>query len=1116
MFIVYHSNNLDVHKDILLQRMEAEPLSDPFQAETILVQSPGMAQWLQLRIAEADGIAANLKFPMPASFIWQQYIDNLPNVAQQNQFQKDAMTWRLMELLKRPDFQPHFSYSDYTAQTQQHKLYQAARKIADLFDQYLVYRPDWIMAWEKSDDVYVEQQISAQLTQTTGGLSKQIKQDIQWQATLWRALVAETQNADRESGGYGAQHRAHLHLQYLKKLQREKPHNLPARLFIFGISALPQVYLETFAAISRYCDVHLFFNNPSRYYWGDIVSPNYLQKLKITHRTLYQSQQTIALFSARQLQNLAQEQFESTVDDELLQVGNPLLAAWGKLGRDFFYLLSRIDTQDIQADVTQAEHNLLSQIQNRILNLVPNGEEPLSRHENDRSLSIHSCHSAMREVEVLHDYLLELFQQDSTLTPKDIVVMVADIDKYAPYIQAVFRQYQDNRRIPFSIADSRLSESDVLMAAFLSLLKLQDSRFSAEDVLALLDIPAIRTKFAFDLQDLAHIRHWVAEAGIRFGLDKYQSKQAQNYNSWKAGLERMLLGYAMREENGIWQDSLGFDGSFGLQGRLSGLLAQFIDRLHQWQQVLQQAQTISQWQCILTQLTEDFFIHDEQTAETLLYIRNGIQQLEDIPFTQPITAEVIAEVMTEKLNANDSSMRFLVGKVSFCTLLPMRSIPFRAVCLLGMNDGDYPRQHAVNSFDLMQYQRRKGDRSRRDDDRYLFLEALLAAQEYLYISYVGRSLVDNQAKEPSVLVSQLLDYLNDNLDEQSRQYPLVQQHSMTIFSPQNFTKTHRTFAKEWLSLAQHAKREVEDFIQPSLSTESEPRVELARLIRFVQNPVRFFFEQQLGVYFRAEEELINNSENFTLDKLALYNINDKLLICSEQETEDFFSQLKVKGILPRAAFGQIYETKVRSEIAEFRQVVNDYLQQPFDSEWIELPSQTTQGEMILYGNTDRLFHGKTQRVVWRVGALKDSYLIENWLYYLVQAASGKDVLPPIFYSKGKNGGVEKYTFKTLEKTTALSQLTIYTESYLRSRQQLQLVPTTDIAGYLKTIESDEKTGNNDCLERLRKIAVGDKYTPGDIYWQRVWWQTGKIETVEINRLIKDWFAMMIESLVKEK
>ena len=231
-----------------------------------------------------------------------------------------------------------------------------------------------------------------------------------------------------------------------------------------------------------------------------------------------------------------------------------------------------------------------------------------------------------------------------------------------------------------SVLKSVLSESDVLLSAFFSLLQLKENRFNAEDVLALLDIPAVRARFKIELSELENIRYWVAESGIRFGLDKYLDGQQTNYNSWQAGLERMLLGYALREENGIWQDSLGFDNSYGLKGRLAGALAQFIACLRDWHQILQQAYPMAEWQQHLLDLIDNFFQVDEQSAETLLYIKNTVQelaqQLADIPFEQPLTAEVIAEVMAEKLNENDTGMKFLVGKVSFCTLLPMRSIPF--------------------------------------------------------------------------------------------------------------------------------------------------------------------------------------------------------------------------------------------------------------------------------------------------------------------------------------------------------------------------------------------------------------------------------------------------------
>ncbi|PVX32386.1 DNA helicase/exodeoxyribonuclease V gamma subunit [Pasteurella langaaensis DSM 22999] len=1102
MFYIYHSNDLDVQKDILLHLMK-KGNHDPFQPETIMVQSPGMAQWLQLQIAQETGIAANLNFPLPASFIWQQYVDNLPQVAQQSQFRKEAMAWRLMSLIPQANVPQLNAYLRSSTQSEQQKRYQLALKIADLFDQYLVYRPDWIAAWERVDDDAIFQQIRTQQAANNEKLLQQIQQAIHWQGDLWRALVAEIQQnfPDRT-----IQHRANLHNDYLALLKNRSPKNLPARLFVFGISALPKTYLETLVAMAAHCDVHLFFNNPSREYWGDIVDPTFLQKLSLKQRTEWKNPEK---FTA--LLSDTQKNTERTQDNELLQVGHPLLATWGKLGRDFFYLLSQINGQDIQFFTELDGSTLLTQLQNRILNLTPNQQALLNYAENDRTLSFHSCHSPMREVEVLHDYLLQLFQQHPDLTPKDIVVMVADIDRYMPYIQAVFGQYQrhsDLRYIPFSISDGKLSENDVLLATFLSLLRLKESQFSAEDVLALLDIPAVREQFHISLQDLETIRHWVKDAEIRFGLNEQQGEM-RNFNAWQAGIERMLLGFAMREENDIWQESLGFDNAYGLKGQLVGLLAAFLARLQQWHQDLQGEHCMEKWQLILTALVDDFFAPNESNFDTLLYIKEAIQQLADllaeIHFEQAISIDVIAEVMTARLDDNDNSQKFLVGKVNFCTLLPMRAIPFKVVCLLGMNSEDYPRQQTPNSFDLMQYHRQKGDRFRRDDDRYLFLEALLAAQQYLYISYVGRSITDNQAREPSVLVSQLLDYVNENLAQGKLQ---VQQHSMTIFGPENFSQTHRTFAKEWLPLVNPQRLHIADFATQfeHRATEKIERIEFSQLVQFVRHPVRYFFERQLGVYFRDDETLISDSENFTLEGLDKYNLKGEMLPYEQSELAHFFQRQKLKGIMPRAEFATITEQKVRSEMAPFQEVLQQYISQPPQTEWHELTIPTSQGEILLHGALDQLFGEDKQRVTWRVGSLKDSFRIENWLGYLWQVATTERKQSPVFYTKEK--GISAHRFKTVEKSTALELLQMYVESYVQGVHQIQLVPTDNLSCWLKL--TPESAVEN--LAVLSALAQGDGYySDGDVYWARVFMQTKEWDWQNMLETVKAWFEPMLEN-----
>ncbi|WP_439287992.1 exodeoxyribonuclease V subunit gamma [Lonepinella sp. BR2904] len=1128
MFKIYHSNDLDVQKDILCELLKLDPLDDPFESETILVQSPGMAQWLQLQLASKQGISANFHFPMPASFIWQQYVDNLPNVSEQSQFSKEVMTWRLMRLIKQTDFRPILDYLHYSSQSEQQKLYQLARKIADLFDQYLVYRPQWISAWEQDQPQIIIDEIVSQQKQIDSNFKQRIEQDVAWQGKLWRALIAEVAHKD-----HPIQHRANLHNEYL---QLSHYNNLPKRLFIFGISALPKTYLETLSAMAEYCDVHLFFNNPSQYYWGDIVDPIFAQKRALKILTERKTGEQKSFFKPTQLDEYLSNKQEVTAEDEHLSIGNPLLATWGKLGRDFFYLLSQLDSQEIQANTElTTDNHLLTQIQRRILHLAPSEAGSLHFDAADQSISFHACHSPMREVEVLHDYLLQCFTDDNTLTPKDIVVMVADIDRYAPYIQAVFGQYQqkikdsqghwdyDKRYIPFSISDQTLSESDVLLATFLNLLRLKESQFSAEDVLALLDIPAIRHRFGITLNDLENLRYWVKESGIRFGLDK-QSSQGQNFNAWQAGVERMLLGFALREENGIWQqDQLGFDNSYGLNSRLVGALASFIEQLSWWHDTLSQSHAITEWEVKLTELLKQFFNPEPHTVEMLRYIENGIQQvsllLQALHFDELLAAEVVADVLTEKLNEQANSLKFLVGKVSFCTLLPMRSIPFKVVCLLGMNEQDYPRNQLPNSFDLMQYHRQKGDRFRRDDDRYLFLEALLSAQERLYISYVGQSIIDNRPLQSSVLVNQFLDYLAENLDydcqSKENDKPLVYYHAMTAWSPKNFSEKHRTFAKEWANIA-NAKQVPADFVQAQ-SVESKPEISLIQinceqLINFVKNPVQFFFEKRLDVYFRENDEQIIDTENFALDGLTLYQIQQDLLMEKDLDVVDYFAQLKVKGMLPRGEFAHIYQHQVRSEIEQFREVLSAYQGQSAQTQYVDLTFDIEGKVVQLTGYINQLLSTENglQRVQWTAAKHKDSYMIENWLYWLMQlACNGENqVFPPLFYGKDHNKNLIGKTFIIESAIDPLALLKVYISAYLTSEQQAIWAVTKDIAGYLKAESNQAK------CQHIENIAQGDTHNKADIYWQRILKQTADLPHYleEIDKNTRNWFDTMINSV----
>lgn len=1139
MFITYYSNQLEKQQAILATLLEQMPPEDPFQTETILVQSPGIAQWLQMELAKTRGIAANLSFPMPASFIWQLYADNLPAVSLQNPFDKESMQWRLMRLipdfLEERAFQPLRHYLATSPHSEQFKLYQLSAKIADLFDQYLVYRPEWIFAWEKNEDYFIQRQIQSQQGHINDALLSQIEGNLQWQGILWRALVADV----KADVGETATHRAALNQQFLDYLSHpDGVKNLPSRIFIFGISALPAGYLTVLQAISPYTDVHLFFNNPSQEYWGDIsdLPPDYLRTRARRQWGAANEKQgeNQPLFSAEQLNALEKGEHELTAQHEHLQVGNPLLASWGKMGRDFLYTLirdeERIASYALNAYETMPAHSLLGQLQSQILHLE---NKPFKAAEKDPSLTLHSCHSAMREVEVLHDYLLALFNEngekprENQITPKDVVVMVADINQYAPYIQAVFGQKNEGvPTIPFSISDNKLSESDVLVASFLTLLQLKESTFRAEDVLALLDIPALREKFGILLTDLPLVREWVADAGIRFGLWK-QTDGTVNFNAWQAGIERMLLGYAMREENGIWQESLGLDSSYGLKGALSGNLARFLSRLSAWYAELQQAHSIENWQQKLTALLADCFAHNESTADTLFYLQDSInamaEKLQQVHFDAPLNAEIIADVMRLHLEDAPNSLKFLAGRVNFCTLLPMRAVPFKVVCLLGMNDADYPRVQTPNSFDLMQYHHQKGDRVRRDDDRYLFLEALLAAREACYISYVGRAITDNQEKQPSVLVSQLLDYINQDGTENL----VVQQHPMTAFSPDNFKNAdnfHRSFAKKWLPMAQNQTDfALNEFIVPMKNKVEEiHEIPWERFVSFVENPVKFFFEKQLGVYFRDEDDRIADHENFKLDGLVSHRLHNELVHLDESEFNDYFAKAAVKGILPRGEFGLISAQKIQQKVLEFKGKIAD-LGKPH-SESIDLTLNVEWAgenrEIRLTGYLDNLYGDEHQIIEWRFAKYKDSYRIRPWLGYLAQAATREIATPAKLVVDDRAGAI---SFKAVTKETALAQLSLYAQAYLASQQHIQLVPTVGkLADFMPVANEENQSAVNieGVLKALQGLTKNDDYgSRADPYWTRILAQTNYFEsTSNVLELVKKtaaWFEEMMAAPEKE-
>ncbi len=949
--MMLHGNRLEDLRDLLVAWLARAPLQ-PLENEVMLVQSNGIAQWLKLALARSPttgglGISAAVEVALPGRFLWTAYRAVLGRdaVAATSPFDKSRLTWRLLRLLPQHlddagfaplrDFLHAGTTSDDIAPPDGLKPFQLATQIADLFDQYQVYRADWLDDWKRGRDV---------LRDDLRGDTRPVEDHQRWQPQLWRLLLQDI-DADQ-----AAMHRAAVHRAFVDRIAAlaERPPALPRRIVVFGISSLPQQTLEALTAMARFSQVLLVVANPCRHYWADIIEDRELLRAGQRRQT-----------------NKPGLPVQPRYEDLHLHA-NPLLAAWGKQGRDYIRLLDSFDQPeryrrqfaaigrsiDLFQDVTG--DGLLQQLQQAVLDLQPLPAEMSRRtpwQPGDMSLRFHLTHSAQREVEVLHDQLLALFEQASRdgnpLAPRDVIVMVPEIQTYAPHVQAVFGRlpHDDPRHLPYSVADQSARATAPLIVALTQLLALPESRFTVSDVLDLLDVPALRRRFGLTEGDLPLLRRWIEGAGIRWGLDGAQKRHldlpALEQNSWRFGLNRMLLGYATGDGETL-EGIAPYGEVGGLDAALIGPLSALLDQLQYHAQLLGTPATPTAWVERLQALLDSFFDSDD-SEDTLRLNRlrdaldGWLDACNEAAFHEPIPLTVVREHWLQAIDENRLSQRFMGGAVSFGTLMPMRAIPFRVVCLLGMNDGDYPRRQTAPDFDLMAQAgySRPGDRSRREDDRYLFLEALLSARDTLHVSWVGRSARDNSELPPSVLVGQLRDYLAagwHHADEAGDAAhagdhlldALTTIHPLQPFSQRYFAADHDphlfTYAREWQQAHRANTRQT---VSGGLSPwQPDTALSLGQLQRFLARPVAYFFNQRLKVHFAESAGDTLDDEPFALDGLQRHDAMRRVLHAAldtdtrmplEQAVTAAVDRLCDEGLLPPGGFGVALQEAVTAQ-----------------------------------------------------------------------------------------------------------------------------------------------------------------------------------------------------------
>ena len=883
MFNIIKSNRMEILMQALAS-IPAEAGDHPLMPQWIAVQSRGMKQWISLKLAEGLGVCANMRFVFPRPLVDELLSHFTAFDHQDETVNEDFFFWSVLKLARENRSLKELSGIDAYLQEDGtgKRLLQVSRKIATLFDDYSVYRPDMLLDWQRGGRKEALQEPSAE-----------------WQAFLFQKMM-ETRPLD---------HLAARTQAFFQGFSKEKFNRdgLPSHISLFGISALPELFVQVFERVASVMDIHIFLLTPSSRFFFDIRPDREVEK-----RAVKEGRSPEVLF------------------DEPV---NPLLSSLGASGIRFHSGLESFHYQepfdDLFLDPVEEGSPMLWVLQSDILNLYhrkENGEiQPLAVDPFDTSISIHACHSPMREAQVLKDLLLAEFEKNPDLSPHDIMVMMPDIEAYAPFIESVFSL---ETPLPFSVSDRRKRSESEPLEAFLKILAFQGSRLEKSLVLDLLLSETIARKFRISLDDTTKIEQMIDDAHILWGRDGEHRQslgfEAYAENTWQFGLNRLFMGMAMPEGyDGLVQGILPCESFEGLDLETLGKLAAFCHALFSGLAGLEGEKPLSAWTRVLRQLARSLLDENPETAEDLFFLMETLDELESgakkAGFADAVSFDLVHSLLAQKLDLNISQGNFMSGNITFCNILPMRSIPFKIVALMGMDETAFPKKVFSPGFNLMKKFPRPGDKNERNEDLYLFLETLLSAREKLIITYTGMSIRDNSLIPCSGVVSELMEVM-----DQSFVFP--KGYSYRVFHPLHpfdlsyFNGTAPFFSYSGDNCRMAAallgeRQEKRPFITiPDKEKPGGPiaDISLDEIIRFFKNPLEGFVKQGLNLTFKLLEEEKEDWEAFTVAGLDQYLLGS-LLVEKEAESphdRDFYPVFRAMGSLPPGRKGRLEYEKL--------------------------------------------------------------------------------------------------------------------------------------------------------------------------------------------------------------
>ncbi len=804
------SNRLEVLCDTLAANI-LKPKSNLFAKDLIITQSHGMNAWLITELAQRNRVFANFEFQNQDGFFAQMHQLLFGSPLQNN---SDSIKYKIYVVLGGAAFRGIFDEVATYYKDNDLRRFQLAAKIADLFDQYQLYRSEMIEGWENG-------------SVCTGNSAEK------WQQYLWTELKIES--------------RAKLKAKMIALFDSRKETIRKAfpEISIFGISVFTGFHLDFFNELAKYTRVNFYLSHP-------------------TDQSDYK---------------------------------NELLLSYGSKALELAQMIPIEGFVGIENEA----NTLLADIQNRILH-----NDTRNEFKPDDSLRINSCFTPVREAECLYNYLLNLFENDRSLKPQDVLVMTTDINKYAPFIKAVFRNAPV--KIPFQVSGAASNSDDSIVSALETILKFSEEDLTSEKVISLLEQKRIKQRFG--INHCNYIRSMVKKANIRFGRENCAEDDTR-YVSWKYGLEKILLGYCMLtdDEYRINEDLtvFPFKDAEGAGAYDLFKLKAFVETLEAVIDEQKEPKALADWKLFLLEnVTEQMIFYsdyEKKDREEINAIYRALSFADNQLISDKIPFPIFLEELKKRLFTESRESKSNTGRVTVSSPIPLRGIPYKVICFLGLNIDGFPRKDNFMGFDLLGEEYQRGDRGKKETDKYLFLDTLLAAREKLYLSFIGRSVKENKEIPPSIVVDTLDHYLA--LDK------LIVNHPLHGFSSLYHKDNKKLFTYLYSSTSGQFDSKVPEKVE-------FPEVTVYAFVNFFENPIDWYFKNVLKIRFEEFNDTLPETELFGMNPLEKWFVKNDLLKLTEDEMESHFHKGVIEGQLPLRSSGRIAFDEIKEEMEAVR------------------------------------------------------------------------------------------------------------------------------------------------------------------------------------------------------